>query len=66
MSIYRAPRAIALLAKCAVFAVPAAVLAVVGFDAVTATPEPVSRMISGTGVMTLLVVTRRRLRIKSG
>ena len=57
-------RVIALLANCAVCAVPAAILTFVGFDGTSATPAPVSQMLSGTGVVTLLVVTRRRLRTK--
>ncbi len=59
-----AHRAIALLAACAVGTVPAVMLAILGFDTAAAVSEPVSPMLSGTGLVTLLVVTRRRLRAR--
>ncbi len=64
MTSSRSHRVIALLAKCAVCTVPVALLTIVGFDGMSATPAPVSQMLSGTGVVTLMVVTRRRLRTK--
>lgn len=39
-------------------------LAILGFDTAAAVSEPVSPMLSGTGLVTLLVVTRRRLRAR--